>query len=292
MTILQQLVTLQIWNPNTLTGAIAYLVLFLVGGSLLTRLVQAAIKQTLKHDAHGRVDRTTASFLLPLSRMAIFLILFTLYAHLIPPLRNLGTALLTGVSISAVVIGLAAQNTLGNFIAGMALIMYRPFSIGDRLQLNAPAGVETGTVESISLGYTIIQTFDNRRVVVPNSLMANQISINLTRLTPRVMAIVPISIGYRSDIEQARAIVLQLAQNHPKVAEIVGCPVIQLGSSSVNLSLRAWCNDPVDAKQVEYDLYEQVKKQFDTEGVEIPFAYTNVVLKQDGGGNESSTPPA
>ena len=84
------------------------------------------------------------------------------------------------------VLGLAAQNTLGNLIAGISLLLYRPFNLGDRLQVMAPTGLETGIVESLTLGYTLLKTDDNRRVVVPNSLMASQTAINLTANDPRI----------------------------------------------------------------------------------------------------------
>lgn len=279
MTFLNNLFQGQIWNPATLSGAFAYFVVFLLIALLLSHFVQKLIKETLQYDSHDLVDHTTASFLIPLSRIVIFTVTFMLYAHIIPPLHRLGTALLTGVSISAVVIGLAAQNTLGNFISGLSLLIYRPFNVGDRLEVNALLGKETGTVESITLGYTILKTFDNRRVVIPNSLMSNQVTINLTRLSPRVMTVIPVGIGYEADIDKAREILLDLAKKHPLVQEVVNCPIVQLGNSSVNLSLRAWCANPIDAKQVEYDLYEQLKKRFDAQGIEIPYPYSNVVLK-------------
>ena len=179
-------------------------------------------------------------------------------------------------------IGLAAQNTLGNVIAGISLLLYRPFVVGDRVQVSAPTGLEIGVVESITLGYTVLKTYDNRRVVVPNSAMASQVTINLTTKDPRVMAVVPIGIGYSADINKARKILVELAKTHPNVQEVAGCPVTQLGNSSVILSLRAWCEDSVAALNVQYDIYEQAKNRFDREGIELPFPYTNVVLKKEG----------
>ena len=81
-----------------------------------------------------------------------------------------------------------------------------------------------------------------------------------------------------SNFDKARAIVLELADAHADILEVVGCPVVNLGGSSVDLSLRAWCNDAATAKAVEFDLLEQVKKRFDVEGIEIPYAYQNVLL--------------
>lgn len=280
MNLFNQLLQSSLWDPSTLLGALVYFVVFSVLAILAARGTRLLFDQTVKRDTRGLIDKTVGSFLVQLLQLIIYIVALTLYAQLVPSLRALGTALLAGVSISAVVIGLAAQNTLGNFVAGIALLLYRPFRVGDRLQVNAPSGLETGTVESVTLGYTILQTFDNRHIVVPNSAIANQVTVNLTRMDPRIMALIPIGIGYDADIEQARAIILQLARSHSLVEEVAGCPVIQLGDSSVTLSLRVWCANPQDAKQVEFDLYEQVKTRFDGEGIEIPFPYTNVILKQ------------
>lgn len=111
--------------------------------------------------------------------MLTYLCALVLYAHLIPVLRQLGTALLTGVSVASVVIGLAAQNTLGNVIAGFSLLLYRPVRIGDRVQVAGPSGPCIGTIESLSLGYTIIRVEDGRKIIVPNSTMASQVTVNL-----------------------------------------------------------------------------------------------------------------
>lgn len=281
MTTIWQTILRDLPNPSTLTGAIFYALLFLILGIIVSRFVRLAIAQVTKHDSRHLVDPAVVSFLSQLSRIFIYIVAFTLYAHLIPALRALGTALLTGVSVASVVIGLAAQNTLGNLIAGISLLIYRPFRIGDRVQVTAPTGLEIGTIESLTLGYTILQTFDNRRIVVPNSVMANQVTINHTAVTPRQMAIVPINIGYSAHIDRARQILLELAEAHALVEEVVSCPVTQLGSSGIVLTLRAWCANVGDAKLVEFDLYEQVKTIFDREGIEIPFPYTNVVLKKE-----------
>ena len=165
----------------------------------------------------GRIDRTALGFLQQLGGIFIWVFALVLYAHLIPPLRTLGTALLAGVSVVSVVIGLAAQNTLGNLVAGLALLIYRPFEVGDKVQVTAPTGLETGTVESISLGYTILATSDNRRVVLSNSTIANQTTVNLTDADPKVTAEVPISVAYGADIDRARAVILELARAHPAV---------------------------------------------------------------------------
>jgi small-conductance mechanosensitive channel len=108
---------------------------------------------------------------------------FVLYAHVVPQLRSLGTALLAGVSLVSIILGLAAQNTLGNLIAGISLILYRPLSVGDDVELNTPKGVLAARVEDVSLGYTILRDAQGNDVVVPNSVMVSNIVIRLAKRT-------------------------------------------------------------------------------------------------------------
>ena len=117
---------------------------------------------------------------------------------------------------------------------------------------------------------------------MPNGVMATQTVVNMTTLDPRVMAVIPFGIGYSSDIDKARKILVQLASDHPKVERTESCPVTKLGDSAVVLSLRAWCMDADAAKQLEFDLYEQATKRFAQEGMEIPFPTRNVVIQNEG----------
>ena len=275
--------SLQSWlvklHPDTWSGAFALAILFWVGGLLLSWTLHRAIWLVIERDRDQRIDRMAARFLSKVASVFVWLIIMMLYAHMIPALDRLSTALLASVSVASIVIGLAAQSTLANFVSGLSLIFYRPFRLGDRIQINAPTGLETGVVEDVSLGYTILQTFDNRRGIISNSVISNTVMVNLTAVHPRVMAIVPFSIGYDADIDKARTLALELAEAHPQVEEVAGCPVVLLGPSSVDLTLRVWCPDPVIGAGVKYDLTEAIKKRFDTEDIEIPFAYQNVVVK-------------
>ena len=266
------------FNPNHFWGAVALGVLFLLFGLVLSWLLRRTVVAVIDHDPKERIDRMTISFIQHLATFIMWIVLALLFSHLVPSLNKLTTSLLAGVSIVSVVIGFAAQSTLGNLVSGISLVIYKPFRRGDRLQLTTPTGLETGVVEDLSLGYTVLRTFDNRRIVISNGTISNQIMINLSSIDLKVMMSLTISIGYTSDIDKAREIVLELAQAHDQVQEVVGCPVIDLGGSSVDLSLRAWCPDSATAKSVEYDLLEQIKKRFDEAGIEIPYAYQNVVL--------------
>ena len=176
MTVLERILSGEVINSSTLLGAIFYALLFL----LLAWLAAYSLRLTLTRLEKGLLDRTTARFFRSMSLTLVWVFAFILYAHLIPELRSLGTALLTGVSVVSILIGIAAQSTLGNLVAGLSLLLYRPFRIGDSVQLTVPAGVETGTIEDLSLGYTVIRTGDNKQIMVPNSVMASQAIIKST----------------------------------------------------------------------------------------------------------------
>ncbi|MDZ3833312.1 MAG: mechanosensitive ion channel [Sphingopyxis sp.] len=170
-------------DPSRPVGAVAIAALLLLVGLLLSRLVRGLIVEALRHDRSERIDQISLSFLSHLTILIIWLLLATLYAHLIPALNRLATAMLAGVGLVSVIVGFAAQTTLGNLVAGISLVLYKPFRRGDRLQVAAPTKdeFEVGEVEDISLGYTMLRTDDGRQIVIANGTMAQQTFIKLTR---------------------------------------------------------------------------------------------------------------
>jgi small conductance mechanosensitive channel len=166
-------------DPGTVAGALIYGALFFLTATLLARALRMSVHQVLAHKDHVGIDRTGIVFVTQLSQILIYLIAAVLYAHLIPTLRQLGTALLAGAGVASVVIGLAAQSTLGNLVSGLSILLYRPVRMGDRVQVASPAGPTIGVIESLSLGYTFIRADDGRKIIVPNSIMASQVTVNL-----------------------------------------------------------------------------------------------------------------
>src|SRR5271156_3781293 len=159
---------LEFLNPDTMWGALAYLFVFVVLALLLSRGLRAALHTSMMRTGH--IDRTAISFLQQLGSVLIWVVMLILYAHLIPVLRSMGTALLAGASVASVVIGLAAQSTLGNLVAGVSITIYRPFPPGGTLPVAAPSGPDIGVVELISLGYTTLRAPDGHIITVPNAV--------------------------------------------------------------------------------------------------------------------------
>jgi small-conductance mechanosensitive channel len=254
-------------HPDTLVGAVVYLVLFVLVAMLLSRLLRVTVRGALVRGAH--LDRTTMSFLQQVGIASIWVAMLILYAHLIPALRSLGTALLTGASIASVVIGLAAQSTLGNLIAGVAITLYRPFRLGERLQVTAPTGTEVGSVESLSLGYTTLRTDDGRLVVLPNSLAASQAVINLSAAPARPAA--PLSINIQlsreTDLGAARQLALRTAQDTLGEAAVIGCFLTRMDESGANLELRVRAGT-AEREALRSQLLEQLAQRFAASGLD------------------------
>ena len=267
-------------DPSTLQGAIFLAIVFAFLAWLIGSLLKKAVQRVLAHDQHAHVDRMAVKFIAKLTRYGVYVFAFAAYAHFVPALSGVGAASLTSIGMISLIVGFAAQNTLGNLIAGISLLLYRPFKLGDRLQVSAPTGLETGTVESLTLGYTLLKTDDNRRVVVPNSLMASQTAINLTANDPRVICSVLIGISRVADIDRARAILLELAGKNSLATQVCGCPLTELRSSGIVLSLDAWCADALTAITFKSELLEHAVKRFALADIRVSFPPTTVILRR------------
>lgn len=256
-------------NPDTDISAIAIGLLFLVAAWLVGRAVSLAIHRYLDKAERAGVDPTGIRFLGKLASVGVYVFAFLIYSHIIPGLKNLGTAWLTSMGLVSVVVGLAAQSTLGNLISGISLVLYRPFKVGDRLEISGPRGVEIGMVENINLGTTVLLTADNRRLVVPNNTMASQICINLSATRKGAACALTITVAANADVAPARKILIDLAKAHPKTIAVDGCNVTALSGSGTTLTLNVWCADADTAVLLKSDLLESAKKQFDTAGIKI-----------------------
>jgi small conductance mechanosensitive channel len=271
--------SINIINPATIEGTIVYAIVFLVGALLLNRMMRVAVDRALARGSRVHIDRSRVRFISQLAQIIVYIIAFFIYARFIPALSNLGNAGLASVGVLSVVAGMAAQNTLGNLIAGISLLLYRPFNVGDRLQVTAPTGLETGEIESLSLGYTIIKTDDNRRVVVPNNLMASQTTINLTRDDSRAICSVSVVISLDEDLDRVRALLLEIAGSNPKMQKMGSCPVTNLNGSGVELTLSVWCADSLIAGALKSDLLEAIKRRFSKEDIKIAISQRVIVVK-------------
>jgi small conductance mechanosensitive channel len=251
---------LHTFKPDSLVGALVYLILFVIVAMLVTRGMRSAVNAAMSRGGH--LDRTTISFLQQIATALVWVVTLILYAHLIPELRALGTALLAGASIASVIIGLAAQSTLGNLVAGIAITIYRPFRLGDTLQVTAPRGTEIGVVDAISLGYTTLRVSDGRLVVLPNSLAASQALINLsTTFVPGQMTIA-IRISRDADLEAARRLALSVATDTVGEKAVSGCYLTKMDATAAVLELRVHAPDLARRDALRSTLVTRLAQRF------------------------------
>lgn len=257
---------LSLLRPDTFIGAAIYLVLFVLAALLLARALRATVHVELTRQGH--IDRTTISFAQQIGTAAIWVMVLILYAHLIPELRAMGTALLAGASVASVVIGLAAQSTLGNLIAGVSITLYRPFRLGDTLLVTAPTGTEVGAVELISLGYTTLRTADGRLVVLPNSLAASQVTINFREARTTAPVAVAIRIGRQADADAARTLALRIGREVGGEGAAPGCFVTRIEAGTAVLELRVRPSQGADRDALRSQLLTALARAFAQAGLD------------------------
>ena len=260
-------------RPDMLWGALIYFVLFVALASLISKGFRAAAHASLT--SKGHVDRTTISFLQQFGSVLIWGVVLILYAHLIPALRSMGTALLAGAGVVSVVIGLAAQSTLGNLVAGISIAIYRPFRLGDTLQVTAPTGTDIGVVELISLGYTTLRAPDGHMIVLPNAIAASQVTINLnTTYAPWPMNIT-IRLSRDADIDAARQLAIAVAVENAGQQAVVGCFLTKIDAAAITLELRFKAADATGRDALRSKILTALPRRFaeakiGSSGTELP----------------------
>ena len=236
-----------------------------------------------------RVNETQFAVLRRLVVLIVYFVGLLIAASMVPALQAASVSIFASAGIIAIVIGFATQKALSNVISGIFIAFTQPFRVGDRVTISK----EYGTVEDITLRHTVIKTWDDRRLIIPNSKVDEDNIINYTIGDPRILRTIEIGISYDSDIDLARKTMLEEVLKHENVIEgfekhdFLGggekakVRVKECSDFSVTMRLYFWAKDQPTAVVTGYELLEAIKKRFDREGVEIPFPYRTLVYKKD-----------
>jgi small conductance mechanosensitive channel len=215
------------------------------------------------------VDPTIGKFVANLTYIAL-LTFFILAALGLLGIQT--TSFIAVIGAAGLAIGLALQGSLANFAAGFLLIIFRPFKVGDYIE----GGGTAGTVEAIQLFTTQLASPDNKTIIVPNSKMTGDNIVNYsTKGTRRVDMV--FGIGYEDDIDKARNIITEILSQDERILKDppTNIAVSELADSSVNFIARPWVN-AADYWNVYFETTEKVKKQFDAQGISIPYPQRDV----------------
>lgn len=248
---------------------LAALAVFVLGrwvAIFLRNLLEKSMRRT-------KVDETLITFTTNLTYIALFAFV------VIAALAQLGiqtTSFIALLGAAGLAIGLALQGSLANFAAGVLMILFRPFKVGDYIE----GGGTAGTVKEIQIFNTILLTPDNKTVIVPNATMTGDKIVNYASQGTRRVDMV-FGIAYDSDIDKAKNILWDLLKNDSRIlsAPEPVIAVLELADSSVNIACRPWVNAG-DYWTFYFDMTENVKKQFDANGISIPFPQRDVHMYQ------------
>ncbi len=246
---------------------VAALLIFLIG-----RWTAKLVRRVLDHVMIRRnVDPTLRGFINHLVYMGLLAFV------IIAAFGKLGIQTASFVAVlgaAGLAVGLALQGSLANFAAGVLLIIFKPYKVGDFIE----GGGASGTVEEVQLFSTQLKTVDNKTIIIPNSKISSDNIVNYSAKPTRRVDMV-FGVGYNDDIEQVRTIISGiLAQEKrilPEPAPQIA--VSELADSSVNFVVRPWVKS-ADHWPVYFDVTEAVKKKFDEEGISIPFPQRDVHL--------------
>ncbi len=269
---------------HLLTSAIIILVAFIISKILrysLHRFVRTA-------SAKLNLDPTKYNFIKNAASFIIFTIALIVIFYRIPELKDYGVTLFAGAGVFAAIIGFASQSAFSNIITGIFLVIFKPFRVGDHIAISNNM---SGMVEDITLRHTVINNYENRRIVIPNSVISNETIINSSLNENKTCMYLVMGISYDSDINLAIKIMQEEAMKHPDFQDnrtqenknsgdpAVKVRLIDFGDSSVNLRAYVWAKDPIEGFAMKCDLNKSIKERFDKEGIEIPYPYRTIVYK-------------
>ena len=223
--------------------------------------------------ARSKVDDTLISFLANITYMGLMVLV------VIAAIGKLGvntTSFAAVIAAAGLAVGFALQGSLANFAAGVMLILFRPFKVGDYVEA---AGV-SGVVEEIQVFATMLRTPDNKQVVVGKAAVTGDSITNYSAKETRRVDLV-FGIGYGDDIKQAKGMIERILGEDDRVLQDPGPTIglLELGDNSVNLAVRPWVRT-ADYWAVYFDLNERIKLAFDAGGISIPFPQRDLHVYQ------------
>jgi small conductance mechanosensitive channel len=266
-------------------SATIVIIVAIVASRIIRRLLKRFFDESSEH---LNVDPTRYRFFRNMVDLLIFTIAGMLVAYSIPALRTLGLTLFAGAGIIAAIVGFASQQAFSNIISGIFIVIFRPFRVNDIIKVGS---YDSGIVEDITLRHTVIRSFENRRLVIPNAVISEQTVLNSSLVDEHVCMYIEVGISYESDVDKAIVLMQDECAKHPFCVDQrtveqenaarpkVEVNVLNLTDSAVVLRAGAWADDALKGFQMKCDLLLSIKKRFDSEGIEFPFHYRTTVFK-------------
>jgi small conductance mechanosensitive channel len=253
-------------NGPNLLAAIAILVI----GRLLVQWLAILVRKAL---GKSMMDVTLIHFL---EKIVYYALLMAVFIAAADQIGIKTTSFLAILGAAGLAVALALKDSLSNFASGVMLILFKPFKVGDAVT----AGGVSGTVVRIDIFHTIINTWDNQKIIAPNSKITTEIITNINANPIRRIDLT-IGIGYDDDVRDDKSILLQLVQEDPRILADPATTIAlaEFGDSSINIVVRPWVNT-AEYWNVRFDLLERIKQVFDERSITIPYPQRDVHMYQ------------
>ncbi|MFB6176090.1 MAG: mechanosensitive ion channel family protein [Halobaculum sp.] len=253
-----------VWLRKAVAFVVAFVVVYLLGRALFVPFVRRALSSRNIDQAVVSLGESVAGAVVAFAAVAV--------AFAVAGFGSFLAAFATLGGAAALAVGFAAQDLLGNFVAGLFILKDKPFEVGDWIEWDGKAG----RVEDIGLRVSRVRTFDNERITVPNGELANNAVTNPVAYDTLRQKFV-FGIGYDDDIDQATDAVIEEAEAHEEILDDPGpsVRVTELGDSAVGLQSRFWIDEPSrsDFVRVRSEYVQSVKERFDEEGIDMPYVH-------------------
>ena len=251
-----------------LVKIIVCIVIYIIGKNVIGWVVKTVRSMLLR----TKMQTGAATFIVSMVKIFLYLILIFGLAMQFGVKESSVAAL---VASGGVAIGLALQGGLSNLAGGFLILLFQPFEVGDYILAQG----EEGTVQKIEILYTTLHTIDNRKVIIPNGNLANNVIVNATGADRRKLDIT-VGISYEDDISKAKQVLLQIIEHSEYVIREQEAQVFvsELGDSSVVMGLRCWVRTEQYLPAL-WQMNEQIKNEFDRAGLHIPFPQMDVHVK-------------
>ena len=269
-------------------GFLITLVVIVLSLGITLKVTKKVIKNMTKKN---RIDETSARFSYRIISAIVYTLAIFGIIMQVNPLRQISVTLLASSGVAVLVLGFAAQEAFSNIIAGFFISFFRPFSVGELIIL--PGQNISGRIEDINLRHTVVRTFENNRIIIPNSTINKSIIENRDITEKKMCSFLLMSISYDSNVDRAKEIMMEEALKHPNLIDIrttedimnnvpqLSVTLVSLGNFSVDLRMGVWSADSASGWVMLSDLRDSIKKRFDQEGIEIPYPYQNVIMKKE-----------
>lgn len=270
--------------------------IFVIGGIFVISWLSSLIVRKVLNFYINRnskillVDPTNFSFIKNSASFIIYTIAFFLIISRVPSFKEITDKLVLGAGILTAIIAFASQKAFANIISGIFILFFKPYRVTDIIDIG---NEYKGIVEEITLRHTVIKNYENRRIIIPNSVINEETILNSSITDTRVRKFINIGISYDSNYDKAVKIIGEEISSHryfidgrskieiKKGEPLVTIRMIEHADSAIMIRAYAWTKGNDDAFVLSCDVLESVKKRFDKEGIEIPFPHRTLVFKNE-----------